>query len=179
MSENMDNRLNALIRNMMDYDAGDAKRIQHFMKVHYFSYLIGTGEGLDAETRFVLETAAVVHDIGIHLSEQKYGVSDGKHQEQEGPAEARALLEKTGGYTPGQIERVCWLVGHHHTYHDIGGIDHQILVEADFLVNLYEDGMAEEAVRKVRERIFRTATGIRLLDTVYLSDSYSFKGCIE
>ena len=70
-------------------------------------------------------------------------------------------------------------MGHHHTYHDIGGIDHQILVEADFLVNLYEDGMAEEAVRKVRERIFRTATGIRLLDTVYLSDSYSFKGCIE
>ena len=34
------------------------------------------------------------------------------------------------------IRRVEYLVGHHHTYKDIDGLDYQILVEADFLVNI-------------------------------------------
>ena len=37
------------------------------------------------------------------------------------------------------IEQICYLVGHHHTYTNIEGIDYQILVEIDFLVNFYED----------------------------------------
>lgn len=171
----MDNRHNTLISNMMEYDAGDAKRIQHFIKVHYFSCLIGTLEKLDSDTLFILEAAAIVHDIGIHVCEEKYGVCDGKHQEQEGPSEARALLTKTGGYTSGQIDRICWLVGHHHTYHDIEGKDYQILVEADFLVNMYEDHFTEEAVKKVRDHVFKTKTGIQLIDTIFLSDKHSQK----
>lgn len=34
------------------------------------------------------------------------------------------------------IERVCYLVGHHHTYNSIDGMDYQILVEADFFGKL-------------------------------------------
>ena len=30
------------------------------------------------------------------------------------------------------IDRVCYLIAHHHTYTDINGLDYQILVEADF-----------------------------------------------
>lgn len=59
-------------------------------------------------------------------------------------------------------ERVCWLVAHHHTYDPVEGIDHQILIEADFLVNLFENSRPAEAVRSAYERIFRTGTG-RLL----------------
>ena len=44
------------------------------------------------------------------------------------------------GFAENVIERVCYLIGHHHTYTGIEGRDYQILVEADFLVNLYEDG---------------------------------------
>ena len=33
-------------------------------------------------------------------------------------------------------ERVAYLIGHHHTYDKIEGMDYQILVEADFLVNI-------------------------------------------
>ena len=175
----MDNRYNTLIRNMMEYDAGDAKRIQHFIKVHYFAHLIGSMEQLDPETLLILETAAIVHDIGIHVCEEKYGMCDGKHQELEGPAEARALLMKTGGYTPSQIDRVCWLVGHHHTHHDIEGLDYQILVEADFLVNMYEDDFTTEAIRKVREHVFKTKTGIQLIDTLFLSDKYLHRKSVE
>ena len=39
------------------------------------------------------------------------------------------------------------------------GIDHQILIEADFLVNLYEDGVGSEAVQHAYARIFRTEAG--------------------
>ena len=63
---------------MMEYDHGDVPRIQHFVKVYEFARMIGLMEGLDSKTQFTLESAAVVHDIGIHISEQKYGSSSGK-----------------------------------------------------------------------------------------------------
>ena len=47
-------------------------------------------------------------------------------------------------------------------------MDYQILVEADFLVNIYEDNLPVEAVRKVREKIFKTRAGLSLLDRMYL-----------
>ena len=162
------NRKHAQLTALMTaYNAGDPKRIQHFIKVFQLASVIGTLEQVDEETLFVLETAAIVHDIGIRICEQKYHMGDGKHQELEGPAEARKLLATTGNYTEEQIERVCWLVGHHHTYKDIEGIDYQILVEADFLVNIYEDELPAENIRIIKQRIFRTPTGIRLLEDMY------------
>ena len=68
------------------------------------------------------------------------------------------------------IFRVCWLIAHHHTYSNIQGMDYQILVEADFLVNAFEDEVDIDAIRTVRERLFRTKTGTKLLDLLYLSD---------
>ena len=74
---------------------------------------------------------------------------------------ARSLLQELK-FDPEVMERVCFLVGHHHTYHDIQGLDYQILVEADFLVNLYEDGADSQAVKTALDKIFRTGTGIQL-----------------
>ena len=156
-----------LIAAMIAYDKGDPMRIQHFIKVHDFAAVIGRLENVDKDTLFVLETVAIVHDIGIHISEQKYGRCDGKLQEQEGPREAESLLTRVGGYTDEQIARVCWLVGHHHTYSNIDGIDYQILVEADFLVNIYEDKIEKSAVATVRQKIFKTKSGIAFLDAMF------------
>lgn len=50
---------------MINYDNGDPKRIQHTTKVHAYASLIGIGEGLDEETQFILESAALVHDIAL------------------------------------------------------------------------------------------------------------------
>lgn len=149
------------------YDKGAAHRAQHLVKVHGFAAAIGILEGLDQETLFILETAAIVHDIGIPLSEKKYGSCDGKYQEMEGPAEAEKLLKQVGGYTPEQIQRIAWLVGHHHTYDNIQGMDYQILVEADFLVNLYEHNSPKSAVDHAREKIFKTKAGKELLDSIF------------
>ena len=59
------------------------------------------------------------------------------------------------GYPQEVIERVSYLVGHHHSYDQIEGMDYQILVEADFIVNMYEDAESEENCRKVCKRIFK------------------------
>ncbi len=79
-------------------------------------------------------------------------------------------MEHLGGYTDEQIKRVCYLIGHHHTYHDIDGLDYQILVEADFLVNIYEDNIPADHAKIVRGKIFRTATGKKLLDEMFLHE---------
>lgn len=152
---------NKLIEEMISYNRGDAKRIQHFIKVHSFAKLIGETEDLSPAELFVLETAAVVHDIGIKPSEAKYGRCDGKLQEQEGPEPARELL-KGLGYENTVIERVCYLVAHHHTYENVEGPDYRILLEADFLVNLYEDGISKEGVQRAYEKILVTETGKRI-----------------
>lgn len=150
--------LNTLILEMIKYYEGDSTRIQHFIKVHSFAKLIGEMEGLSKEELRVLETAAVVHDIGIKLCEEKYGNCNGKLQEKEGPALAEKLLEAIG-YEEELTRRVSYLVAHHHTYSDIQGMDYQILVEADFLVNLHEDNSSRETCRKVYENIFKTKAG--------------------
>ena len=155
-----------ILRAMIAYDKGDAMRIHHLLKVHSFARLIGLGEQLDAATQFLLETAAVVHDIGIHKAEEVYGCSRGPYQEELGPAEAEALLTPLG-LERSVIDRVMYLVGHHHTYTDMDGADYQILVEADFLVNIYEDNVTEEAAKHAYTHIFRTETGRQLYRDLY------------
>ena len=85
-----------LMMEMIRYYRGDAKRIQHFTKVYSYASLIGKMEDLGGREQYVLELAALVHDIGIKISEEKYGYNNGKLQEQEGPAEAKKLLERLG-----------------------------------------------------------------------------------
>ena len=151
---------------MIEYYAGDARRIHHFLKVHSFAKLIGEMEGVTGEELEILEVAALVHDIGIKNSEKKYGYNTGKTQEKEGPPEAEKLLIPLTD-DAAFIERVCYLVGHHHTYSNIDGMDYQILVEADFLVNLYEDKEHIKAVRSAYEKIFRTQSGRKLCKEIF------------
>lgn len=150
-----------LLAAMTAFDAGDPRRIQHFIKVHSLARTIALLEGVDPETRFVLEAAALVHDIAICPCEAELGRCDGKIQEQYGPGYARGLLGELK-FDPAVMDRVCWLVGHHHTYTDIRDLDYQILVEADCLVNLYEDDAPRSAVEAALERIFRTESGAAL-----------------
>ena len=166
MTEKDAKRLDMLTVEMIRFYEGDAKRIQHFLKVHRFAQMLGRMEGLDAHTQWILESAALVHDIGIRPAERKFGHQNGKLQEMEGPPCAERML-KGLGWDAADIERICYLVGHHHTYDKLDGIDYQILVEADFLVNLYEDEAALKTVRHARDAIFQTPSGIRLCNMLF------------
>lgn len=159
-------KIASLKESMIAYFTGDPKRIHHFLKVHSLAKLIGETENLDDQTLFILESTALVHDIGIKPAEEKFDSCTGKLQEQEGPAPARKLLASLN-YKDEDIERICYLISRHHTYSDMDGADCQILVEADFLVNLYEDGTSKDGILKAYNTIFKTACGRSILKQMY------------
>ena len=151
---------------MSAFYSGDPKRINHFLKVYAYAKTIGELEGLDTQTQETLELAAVLHDIGIKPSEEKYGNCSGANQEKEGPPLAEEMMRALD-VAPECRERVCYLVAHHHTYHGIDGPDYQILVEADFLVNMDEGKMGKKELECVEQKVFRTQRGITLLHRLF------------
>ena len=153
--------INQLHLTMIELYKGDAKRIQHFCKVHSYAKLIAETENVDKNCLFTIEAAALTHDIGIHICEEKYGSCNGKLQEKEGPAIAEKLLGELG-FDRKVSERVQYLIAHHHTYGNINEMDYQILVEADFLVNIMEEGSSKEAAIKAYQNIFKTSCGKKI-----------------
>jgi len=157
---------NPIIDLMINYNGSDVPRINHALKVHTFADYIAAREECDGKTKEIICIASILHDIGIHNAEIKYNSNAGNYQEIEGPVVAAELLK--GFDIPDAIlERVLFLIGNHHSYNKIDGIDFQILVEADFLVNIFEDRMEGAAIESVKGKIFKTATGLNLLKSLY------------
>ncbi len=154
------------LQEMMRRNRGDQKRIEHSLKVYGYASLLGVMEGLSAEARQVLELTAVLHDIGIHVSEAKFGYSDGQKQEIEGPPVARLILEDIG-VSAEVVDRVCFIISKHHTFSAIDGLDFQLLVEADFLVNSVEEGVSPEGVEKFVSLNFKTSSGKKLIKELF------------
>ena len=159
--------ISRILVKMIDYSAGNRKDINHLMKVHSYARIIGKGEGLSEELQKITEIAAIVHDIACPLCRNKYGNTNGKYQEAEGPALTESFLADTG-LTREEIARIAYLVGHHHTYEGVEGLDYQILLEADYLVNADESGYSRENILHMRDTIFQTKTGTALLESIYL-----------
>ena len=158
--------LDTLLLRMAEYEKGCPKRLQHLLKVHAFAALIGRQEKLDEKTQDTLEIAAILHDIGIKPSIEKFGSGAGPYQEKEGPAFALEMMKDLP--VPEDMQkRICYLIAHHHTYFATGKMDLQILWEADFLVNLYEGNEGDEAVKNAYNRIFRTACGRQLMRDMF------------
>ena len=158
--------IETIMLKMIDYSKGNLHDINHFMKVYAYAKTIGECEKLSPSEQKVLEVAAIVHDIACPLCREKYGNTSGKYQETEGAILAKEFLRDTN--LPEEIvERVVFLVGHHHTLTSITGLDYQILIEADYLVNADESNYSESNIRNTKERIFKTATGTGLLKSVY------------
>ncbi|MBQ4050204.1 MAG: HD domain-containing protein [Oscillospiraceae bacterium] len=145
---------------MADYDAGHPARISHFMKVWAYARTIGQLENLDRRTQLILELAALTHDIGIRNSLEKYGDCSGEHQQIEGPPGAAEMLSSLG-YPKEIVDRVCWLIAHHHIYHEMTSPDYQILVEADLLVNFEEGNLPAD------DSLFRTVAGKALFKNMF------------
>jgi len=156
-----------LVDRMIKFEEDRPSLIHHFLKVYEYAHLIGICEGIDDHTQRIIELTSIVHDIGIAPCEKKFGHCDGKMQEIHGPGYAREMFAEFPEVSDKELERICFLIAHHHTYTEVDGIDYQILLEADFLVNAYEDKLEKPAIAKFRDEIFKTETGIRLLNTTY------------
>ena len=156
-----------IMEKMIAFSEGNIHDIDHLIRVWTYARTIGQLEGLDPETQYILEVAAITHDIACPLCREKYGNTNGKRQEEEGMPMVRTFLLDTG-MTAAQIDRVAYLVGHHHTYQGIDGIDYQILIEADYIANASESGYARQNVETFLTKIMVTASGKRLAKAVLL-----------
>ena len=164
----MEQNLVSIVKDkMIEYYAGDSRRVHHFLKVHSFAKLIAELENMQPDELEVLEIAALTHDIGIKNAERKYNSSAGKYQEIEGPAVAEELLNEFN-IKKDILERIKFLIGNHHSYNKIDKIDFQILIESDFLVNIDEDNMKIENIKVIKNKYFRTNMGIKLIESMYI-----------
>jgi len=151
----------------------DDKRINHALKVLRFSEEILQGEHITGHIAETVMLAAVLHDIGIHEAERKYNSNSGTYQEIEGPPIAKRLLREMG-IRDRTIERVCYMIGGHHTPAKVDDVDFQILWEADLLVNIKESGLMNDKnvnLGAIISKNFKTATGKRIAEMLYTDRS--------
>ncbi|MDD3223893.1 MAG: HD domain-containing protein [Clostridium sp.] len=159
--------LQDIMNDMIKYFGNDVRRINHAIKVYGFSKTLCELENLNENSKFILEVSAILHDIGIKVSEEKYNSSSGKYQEIEGPAVAKAILLKYNLKNE-TLDRILYLIGHHHSYSKISGCDFQMLVEADFIVNIFEDRINKDSIISIRDKYFKTKSGIYFINSMYL-----------
>lgn len=156
-----------IIEKMVRYFQTDTKRINHALKVYGLASCIAQGEKLSDNEILIVKIAGILHDIGIKIAEQKYNSSSGAYQEIEGPAIAKDLLADLN-LEPKILDRISFIIGNHHSYQKIDGLDFQILVEADFLVNIDEDELPKHSIESIHKKIFKTRTGISILESMYM-----------
>ena len=158
--------ISEIMEKMIAFSNGNIHDIDHFIRVWTYAKTIGELEHLDADTQFVLEVAAITHDIACPLCRQKYGNTNGKYQEIEGEPLVRSFLNDSG-LTAEQIDRVASLVSHHHTLTDIDGMDYQILIEADFIVNASENSYDKETIQSFIYKAMQTNSGTMLARQIF------------
>ncbi len=164
----MDATRAALMTAMETYFNGDTKRIGHAHKVTEYAEKLLKREGGDP---LIVIGAAVLHDIGIHQAQEKYGSTSGKYQEQEGPPIARRILAGLG-FDESQIEEICDIIAYHHSPGKITTRNFGILYDADWLVNLRDEYDIQDRykLRHIIEKLFLTRSGRALARELYLSE---------
>jgi len=160
----------AILYEMIKINGPDNRRINHALKVFGYAQCIADREGFCERTAQCALCAAALHDIAIRFCEKKYGSCAGPLQEKEGPSIARPILEK---YTAddGFIDRVLYIIAHHHSYDKADGDDFQAVIEADLIVNAQEGDISKNAFDSAVKRFFKTGTGKELARTVTAFDS--------
>jgi HD superfamily phosphodiesterase len=120
---------------LVDHFGNDFRRITHALEVlKYAERIMEETGGCDHE---VLVACALLHDAGIKPSEEALGYNNGRTQEEYGPPVDRALLESIG-FPPEKTEKVCEIVGNHHSPSRYDYAELKVLKEADRIVNRME-----------------------------------------
>ena len=143
--------------------------IEHTLKVVQNAEDIMIGENIEEDKELIV-IVAILHDIGAVEAQRKYGSIDAIYQEKEGPTVARKILQKVG-YNK-NIDRICFVIGNHHTPSKIDGIDFQIQWEADLLENLtvMDINKQQQEIKKCIDENFKTNTGKRIAYNRFVLD---------
>lgn len=156
-----------LMKDLEDHFGVDTKRIEHARKVMgYADDLLRKEKG----DWHIVIPASILHDVGIKISEEKYGNASGKNQEKEGPEIARKIMLKHG-FKMADIDEICRIIANHHSPGKVDTNNFKILCDADWLVNLKDEvkGADSQKLEKIIEKTLLTATGKEMARKIYLS----------
>jgi HD superfamily phosphodiesterase len=121
-----------IVRALVEYFGDDNRRIEHAMRVlHHADRIAAERPGCDMD---IVVASALLHDVGIKVSEEKHGYNNGKTQEEYGPAVAQKLLAGIG-FPIGKIQVVADIIGNHHSPSRYDYPELAVLKEADLIVN--------------------------------------------
>lgn len=152
-------REQALLLDALLYEDGHRRRTEHILKVYGLARLLAEEQSLSGEERAVLQASAILHDIPIkYCKEHCGGDASQENQRRQAPRMVGEFMARAG-YPPQWVPRVLELVEHHHDNEKASNLLLSLLVEADVLVNCYEEALPPEKV----ERLFHTEAGRRLL----------------
>lgn len=152
-----------LLLNALLYEEGHPRRTQHILKVYALSKLIGEYEKLSNEEMEILKAAAILHDIAIKYCKENYD-GDACQQNQK-KVIPKLVLEflKDSNYNNEYIPIITNLVERHHEYENISDKLLQVLIEADLIVNSYENSLSIDEKSKFKE-IFKTSAGKKIFE---------------
>ena len=155
-----------ILQAMREYLGDDGPRKKHAAKVFDYAFKIQAIEGGDT---VIVESAAALHDIGIHEAERKYNSSAGNYQEIEGPPIAREILYDFD-IPRDKVDHICKIIANHHSAKDINTLEFRIIWDADWLVNIATefDINNKNKIEKLINKIFKTDAGRRLAEEKYL-----------
>jgi len=120
---------------LVEYFKNDYRRITHALDVlKYSEKLI---ENIDEYDYDIVISVALLHDVGIKKSEEVLGYNNGNTQEQYGPSIAKELLNNIG-LDSDKINKICEIIGNHHSKSRYDYVELKILKEADQMVNKRE-----------------------------------------
>ena len=155
-----------LVKELEKYFGKDERRINHAKKVLKYAIELLKKEKADP---YIVIPAAILHDVGIKVAEEKYNSSAAKYQEQEGPAVAGKILVDVE-YDDENIYEICAIIAHHHTPGKNESSSFKVVYDADWIVNLRDevDTADKEKLAKAIEKIFLTESGKALAKELYL-----------
>ncbi|MFC1693713.1 HD domain-containing protein [Candidatus Latescibacterota bacterium] len=121
-----------LVRVLAEYFGTDDRRIEHALRVlHHADIIMANRPSCDTE---IVIACALLHDVGIKISEDKHGYNNGKTQEEYGPPVAEKLLNSIG-FPREKIEIVKNIIGNHHSPLRYDYPELIVLKDADQIVN--------------------------------------------
>jgi len=128
-----------LVVKLIEFFEKDFRRIEHDLSVLYESEKIV--ENREAFDRDIVISCALLHDVGIKISEEKFGYNNGKTQEEFGPPIAENILYEIGLESE-KIVKVKQIIANHHSPSRYDYIELEILKEADRIINTKEKNNA-------------------------------------
>lgn len=140
-----------LLYSVLCYEEGHCRRTQHILKVYALAKLFGEQEKISVEDQQILQAAAILHDVAIKYCKEHYnGDASQNNQKQVVSILVTRFLE-SANYLPSYVPKIIELVNCHHDYDKPKNKLLQLLMEADLIVNCYENRPDHKKSRVYKE----------------------------